>query len=109
MQGQFVTCLCLRLSTDGSLVIANAGHLAPYINGQELTLTNGLPLGITSEVEYSETRHVLAAEETLVLVTDGVVEARDKSRNLFGFDRLQRVLGSRLIKEVAFTISCICG
>src|SRR3954449_790113 len=96
MQGQFVTCLCLRLSTDGSLVIANAGHLAPYINGQELAITNGLPLGITAEIEYSETRHVLAADNTLVLVTDGVVEARDPKRNLFGFERLQQVLSERL-------------
>ncbi len=88
----FVTCLCVRLSADGSLTVANAGHLAPYVNGQELATVNGLPLGISSEVEYSETQHVLAPEDTLTSISDGVVEARDKARNLFGFERLQQAL-----------------
>jgi Stage II sporulation protein E (SpoIIE) len=88
----FVTCLCVRLSADGSLTVANAGHLAPYVNGQELVTANGLPLGISAEVEYSETQHVLAPEDTLTLISDGVVEARDKTQKLFGFERLQQAL-----------------
>ncbi|MBV9676755.1 MAG: serine/threonine-protein phosphatase [Acidobacteriaceae bacterium] len=96
IHGEFVTCLCIRLDADGSLLIANAGHLAPYIDGQELPVASGLPLGITSEVEYNETRHVLGMKETLVLVTDGVVEARDKSGNFFGFERLRASLSQRM-------------
>jgi hypothetical protein len=92
----FVTCLCVRLSADGTLTLANAGHLAPYVNGQELVTANGLPLGLSAEVEYSETQHVLAPGDTLTLISDGVVEARDKSRNLFGFERLQQVLSEHL-------------
>jgi sigma-B regulation protein RsbU (phosphoserine phosphatase) len=92
----FVTCLCVRLSANGSLTVANAGHLAPYVNGRELVTANGLPLGISAEVEYSETQHVLAPEDTLTLISDGVVEARDKARRLFGFERLQQALSERL-------------
>jgi sigma-B regulation protein RsbU (phosphoserine phosphatase) len=89
----------VRLSADGSLTVANAGHLALYVNGQEILTANGLPLGISFEVEYSETQHVLAPEDTLTLISDGVVEARDKSRTLFGFERLQQVLSERLAAE----------
>ncbi|MBV9034053.1 MAG: SpoIIE family protein phosphatase [Acidobacteriaceae bacterium] len=92
----FVTCLCVRLSTDGSLTVANAGHLAPFVNGQELVTDNGLPLGISAEAEYNETQHVLAPEDTLTLISDGVVEARDKTRKLFGFERLQQALSQHL-------------
>ena len=35
-QGGFTTCLALRVDPDGTLTIANAGHLAPYVQGKEL-------------------------------------------------------------------------
>lgn len=88
----FVTCLCVRLSADGTLTLANAGHLAPYVNDQELVTSNGLPLGLSAEGQYSETKHTLAPEDILTLLSDGVVEARDQQRHLYGFDRLQQVL-----------------
>ena len=84
MSGGFVTCLCARLQPGGQLTIANAGHLAPYLNGAELAISNGLPLGITEESEYEESRHLLSPTDTLVLISDGVVEARDKRRSLYG-------------------------
>ena len=43
LQGGFVTCLCGLIVPDGSLTLANAGHLAPYRNGQELQLDSSLP------------------------------------------------------------------
>jgi transposase len=96
ISGGFVSCLCVRLKTDGSLAIANAGHLAPYINAVELNTDTGLPLGITSEVEYKETNHLLAPADVLVLISDGVVEARDKARKFYGFERLQQALLGKL-------------
>jgi serine phosphatase RsbU (regulator of sigma subunit) len=92
MSGGFVTCLCARLQPDGQLTIANAGHLAPYLNGTELAVLNGLPLGISDASEYEESRHLLSPTDTLVLISDGVVEARDKSRSFYGFERLQQTL-----------------
>jgi serine phosphatase RsbU (regulator of sigma subunit) len=86
-QGGFTTCLVLRADADGKLTVANAGHIAPYLMGQELQLQNGLPLGLAAESAYAETTAQLMPGEQLTLLTDGVVEARDKSGALMGFER----------------------
>jgi len=85
--GGFTTCLVLRADADGVLTIANAGHIAPYLEGKELPLENGLPLGISADVTYAESTFQLLREQQLTLLTDGVVEARDKGGTLFGFER----------------------
>jgi len=85
--GGFTTCLVLRADTDGKLTIANAGHIAPYLEGKELALENGLPLGLSADATYAESTFQLAPVHQLTLVTDGVVEARDKAGALFGFER----------------------
>ena len=83
----FATCLCAELSSDGTLTVANAGHLPPYLGGRELPLPSGLPLGISPEAEYLETTLQLAPSDTLTFLSDGVVEARNLAGELFGFDR----------------------
>jgi sigma-B regulation protein RsbU (phosphoserine phosphatase) len=85
--GGFTTCLVLRADADGKLTVANAGHIAPYLAGKELDLENGLPLGLSAETTYAESTFQLRAGQQLTLLTDGVVEARDKSGALFGFER----------------------
>ena len=52
-----------------------------------MPLENGLPLGLAAEVTYAESIFQLLPGEQLTLLTDGVVEARDKSGLLFGFER----------------------
>jgi hypothetical protein len=85
-QGGFTTCLVLRADGDGTLTIANAGHIAPYIAGKDLPLSNGLPLGLAADTTFAECFFKLAVGEQLTLLTDGVVEARDKDGALFGFE-----------------------
>ncbi len=85
--GGFTTCLVLRADPGGKLTAANAGHIAPYLAGKELPLENGLPLGLVDGATYSETTFRFSESEQLTLVTDGVVEARDSTGALFGFDR----------------------
>jgi hypothetical protein len=85
--GGFITCLCARIAMDGSLQIANAGHLAPYSNGKEIDLENGLPLGIAADVAYAQSTLQLAPGDTLTFLSDGVLEARNPSGELFGFER----------------------
>jgi hypothetical protein len=89
--GGFVTCLALRISAGGTAVLANAGHLAPYVNGTEIALDSSLPLGVTPDVRYSESNLNLAPGDKLTLLTDGVVEARNPSGELFGFDRTAQI------------------
>jgi serine phosphatase RsbU (regulator of sigma subunit) len=99
--GGFTTCLVLRCDTDGKLTIANAGHIAPYVAGKELPVENGLPLGLAADTTYAESRFQLAPGEQLTLLTDGVVEARDKSGALFGFQR-----SAALSTQPAEAIAC---
>ena len=86
-RGGFTTCLVLRASSEGKLVVANAGHLAPYLAGAEMQLESGLPLGISADATYTETEHQFGPEDQLTMITDGVVEARGKMGELFGFAR----------------------
>jgi Stage II sporulation protein E (SpoIIE)/Beta-galactosidase jelly roll domain len=89
--GGFVTCLCARLATDGVLTLANAGHLAPYRNGDEVQIESGLPLGVTAETAYSESTCTLAPGDQLTFLSDGVVEAQSPTGELFGFDRTRQI------------------
>jgi serine phosphatase RsbU (regulator of sigma subunit) len=51
----------------------------------------GLPLGITPESSYSETTFRLDANDRLTFVSDGVVEATNERRELFGFERARAI------------------
>ena len=89
--GGFATCLCAEISPSGSLVLANAGHLSPYCNGEEVQLEPGLPLGIAPDANYSETTLQLNAGVQLTFLSDGVVEAQSSTGDLFGFDRTRNI------------------
>ena len=87
----FITCLCLVLDASGGVTMANAGHLSPYIDGAEMDLEPGLPLGILQGVEYHEFSGSLPISARVTLLSDGVVEARSHSGELFGFERTTQV------------------
>jgi hypothetical protein len=96
----FTTCLCADLSATGILLIANAGQLPPYRNGQEVEIPAGLPLGLDAAVEYAESSLRLAPGDKLTFLSDGVVEARNAVGELFGFERT-RQLSSRAAQQIA--------
>jgi hypothetical protein len=85
--GGFITCLCVKLHPDGQLSVSNAGHLSPYRNGEELAIDAGLPLGMIGDFDYPESHCALEQGDALVLLSDGVVEARNSHGELFGFER----------------------
>ncbi len=89
----FTTCQAVWFKADGEVVMANAGHLPPYLNSQEVALPGGLPLGFVPEVEYEEVHVYLHPGDRLLLMSDGVVEARGSSGELFGFDRVHNLSG----------------
>jgi serine phosphatase RsbU (regulator of sigma subunit) len=89
--GGFTTCLILRIDADGLLTAANAGHLAPYLDGVEVPLESSLPLGMNSNEIYPEARIQLSPGNQLTLLTDGVLEARKAAGELFGFDRIAAI------------------
>lgn len=86
------TCLALRLEVDGSATLANAGHLPPYVNGEPVKMEGALPLGMVTGAEFSVMRFQMKELDRLVIISDGIAEATDKSGNLFGFERVQELL-----------------
>jgi hypothetical protein len=87
----FFTCCAALITDDGSTTIANAGHLPPYRNGEELPVPNGLPLGVLVEAAYEERRYELASGDRVTFISDGVVEAQSAGGELFGFDRTRAI------------------
>jgi hypothetical protein len=52
MHGGFTTCLAAHITAGGLLTLANAGHLPPYLNGQDVSVPGSLPLGIVAQAQY---------------------------------------------------------
>jgi hypothetical protein len=104
-QGQlgFTTACCIRISLSGEYTIANAGHIAPYLSGHELDTPPALPLGLVADQAYEPIHGRLAGGERLVLLSDGVPEARSASGELYGFEQLSSLtlLPAREIAEAA--------
>jgi serine phosphatase RsbU (regulator of sigma subunit) len=79
----------------GSLSVANAGMISPLLlrNGNvEIVEAYGLPLGSMPDARYVDVLVDLQPGDLLVLVSDGIVEARSAGGELFGFDRLEQIL-----------------
>jgi len=89
--GGFVTCLILAITPAGAVTLANAGHIPPYCNGEELNTDSSLPLGVAAEAEYAETTLQLSPGQTLTLISDGIVEAQSATGELYGFARTAAV------------------
>ncbi|HEX4008045.1 MAG TPA: SpoIIE family protein phosphatase [Acidobacteriaceae bacterium] len=98
----FATCLVAALSPDGTLHIANAGHLPPYRNGAEIPLEGSLPLGMTAVLDPAHCTLQLRPGDALTFLTDGVVEARSATGALFGFERT-RGLSALPAEQIAAT------
>jgi serine phosphatase RsbU (regulator of sigma subunit) len=92
----FVTCLYGVLDpSTGRLRYANAGHNPPYVHTRdgvvELRAT-GMPLGAMPDMTYEEKEATLAPGDTVLLHSDGLVEAHDRERRMFGFPRLAQLM-----------------
>ena len=95
MQGGFATCLAMRLASDGTCTMASAGHPAPFLNKQQLELPGALPLGVVANPSYKEETISLREGDHCSLYTDGLLEARNPSGEIFSFARLDALFSSR--------------
>ena len=95
LQGGFATAIAVRLEPQGGCTVASAGHLSPFVNEREVELPGALPLGIVAGVEYSERRLELMEGDHLAIYTDGLLEARNGRGEMYGFERLHALFGSR--------------
>jgi serine phosphatase RsbU (regulator of sigma subunit) len=92
----FVTCLYGVLDpATGQLRYANAGHNPPYVhtrNGVVELRATGMPLGAMPDMTYEEKETTLGPGDTVLLHSDGLVEAHDRERKMFGFPRLAELM-----------------
>ena len=99
----FITCLYAILDPEtGLLRFANAGHDLPYrrrrrtssSGGAEELRATGMPLGLLPGMSYEEKEIVLQRGDSVLFYSDGLVEAHDPEREMFGFPRLQGLVGA---------------
>jgi serine phosphatase RsbU (regulator of sigma subunit) len=92
----FVTCLYAVLDPhSGRLRYANAGHNLPYVataDGVTELRARGMPLGAMPDMTYEENEAYLAPGESILLHSDGLVEAHNPAGEMFGFPRLQEIV-----------------
>jgi hypothetical protein len=86
------TCMVLRFAPNGAVELANAGQLPPYLNGIEMQIEGALPLGIVSGLDFPVTSFKLEMGDSLVIMSDGIVEAQNAQGELFGFERVEGML-----------------
>ncbi len=95
LQNGFVTCVALRLDADGECILANAGHPPPFLNKTELGSPGALPLGLDLTTQYEKVQLRLAVGDRLTLYTDGLLEARNSTGDIFSFERLRALIGTQ--------------
>ncbi|MGH3193681.1 MAG: ATP-binding SpoIIE family protein phosphatase, partial [Streptosporangiaceae bacterium] len=93
----FVTCLALVLDPDGGQIeFANAGHDLPYLRsaaGVTELRARGMPLGLMPGMEYEQMTAWLLPGDQLLLHSDGLAEAHNPGREMFGFPRVAELAG----------------
>jgi len=94
----FVTCIAGILdAASGGLVLCNAGHdaprrLRPGAQAEHLAPADGPPLCVMEDFDYPVQRYQLQPGDCLCLSTDGVTEAMNEAGELYGNERLDRLL-----------------
>jgi serine phosphatase RsbU (regulator of sigma subunit)/ketosteroid isomerase-like protein len=93
----FVTCFYAILDLQsGHLVYANAGHDLPCRRHEHAVAelkARGMPLGLMPKMSYEEKETVLDPGESVLFYSDGLIEAHNPQREMFGVPRLRGLLG----------------
>jgi len=76
----------------GHLSYCNAGHDAPYVQGKLLPCDSNLPIGVMPTYQYSNQETDMVFGTTIFLYTDGLTEAENADRQLFGEQRITETI-----------------
>lgn len=88
----YATMLAAKTMVDGRVEICNAGHCLPFFinnSGVNKIESNGMPIGIFCDSEYSITTLNMNKGEMILLYSDGLTEAASKDE-MFGIERLDK-------------------
>jgi anti-sigma regulatory factor (Ser/Thr protein kinase) len=109
----FVTCLYAVLDpVSGALVYANAGHDLPYCHAEDGVVelrARGMPLGLMPDMRYEECETQLRPGDTVLFYSDGLVEAHDPQREMFGFPRLRDLLAHHRSEDAGEVVDFLLG
>jgi len=114
----FVTCLYGVLDPDSGLLrFANAGHDLPYVQTTDGVIelrARGMPLGLMPGMAYEEKEATLDPGDSVLLHSDGVLEAHDPERDMFGAPRLKETMaqgpgGQEMIDHVLSSLAAFTG
>lgn len=101
-RGMFVTLVYMLLDTaEHRIIMANGGHTSPIYSDEDGARLidhdskKGPPLGIMPDIEYDQQIFDLEENASITIYTDGVIEAKNSSSELFGIQRLLKVIQSR--------------
>jgi len=97
LSSRFISLFYGEIEPNGNLVYCNAGHNPPLLwrDGDCIELTRGgLILGPNPAALYERGYVQMTAGSTLLLYTDGIVEAAAPSGEMFGMERLRELLGN---------------
>ena len=96
----FVTLIYVVLDAKNKLAtIVNAGHMPPILRNRRegevvsLDKVSGLPLGVLPDTEYEAETLELRPGDSMMLYTDGLVEAMNPQQEMLGIERLTEILG----------------
>ena len=96
-QGMFVTMIYLILDVHhGELRYVNGGHIPPILyqrKGDRLTKldgSEGIPLGIKRDAVFSEAEHSLRRGDTLLLFSDGMLDAKNSKGEKFKLENIEK-------------------
>lgn len=110
---EFVSMFYAVLDAEtATLTYTSAGHNPPILfrGDQSIFLEKGgIPLGIVEDVVYDEGQMQLASEDVILLYTDGVTEAMNDKKEIFGIGRLIRVVQQNLAMDAQSLIDIIHG
>ena len=101
-------CYAVYEADTRRMVLANAGHITPLLRRPDgtvepLPVVSNLPLGIVPQLDYEASEVRLAGGDSVLFLTDGLVEAFAPDGAMFGFERLARLFahsGSQPAEQV---------
>jgi phosphoserine phosphatase RsbU/P len=88
----------------GQLTLVNAGHMPPMLRNAAGEVTEiggeqaGLPVGVVDDFEFESYEHKLDPGDIVTIFTDGFSEAMNAERELYGLDRMARVISDKALK-----------
>ncbi len=106
-RGMFATLLYVELDTaSGKLTLCNAGHLPPIVRKADgslvrLAAASGAPLGMLPGMKFTQESALIGPGDTVVLSTDGIIEAMNSREELYGYERFEALLRKKAADPAA--------